>query len=94
MAAAWASLVSYAAAAIVAASLAPDARRLAVPLVTITIKVALAAALGAAVGAMLPAVPAIAAGSLVYVAAAALLFRHDLGRLRHLLLQLRHRSKS
>jgi O-antigen/teichoic acid export membrane protein len=82
MAAAWASLVSYAAAALVAVWLAPEARRLARPLVNVTIKVALAASLGAVVAALLPAVPGVAAGSLVYIVAAAVLFRHDLIRVR------------
>jgi O-antigen/teichoic acid export membrane protein len=82
IAAAWASLVSYAAAALVAAWLAPEARRLARPLVHVTIKVALAASLGAVVAALLPAVPAVAAGSLVYIVAVAVLFRRDLIRVR------------
>jgi hypothetical protein len=66
----------------VAAWLAPEARRLARPLVHETIKVALAASLGAVVAALLPAVPAVAAGSLVYIVAVAVLFRRDLIRVR------------
>jgi O-antigen/teichoic acid export membrane protein len=94
MAAAWASLVSYGAAAIVAVWLAPDARSIATPLVRVTIKVALAAAIAAAVTAILPAVPGVAAGSLVYIAAAALLFQRDLSRAHQSILQRRASPKS
>jgi O-antigen/teichoic acid export membrane protein len=94
MAAAWASLVSYGAAAIVAVWLAPDARSIATPLVRVTIKVALAAAIGAVVTAILPAVAGVAVGSLVYIASAALLFHRDLNRARQSFLQRRARPKS
>jgi O-antigen/teichoic acid export membrane protein len=94
MAAAWASLVSYGAAAVVSVWLAPDARSIAAPLVGVTVKVALAAGIAAAVTAMLPAVPGVAAGSLVYVATAALLFHRDLSRARQSFLHRGARSKS
>jgi O-antigen/teichoic acid export membrane protein len=95
IAAAWASLVSYAAAALLAAWLAPEARRVARPLVGVTIKVAMAAALGAAAGTMFhAAVPAAAISSLVYVLVAVLLFRRDLIRVRQSLVQGRTRSKT
>jgi O-antigen/teichoic acid export membrane protein len=95
MAAAWASFVSYAAAAILVGWLAPEAHRMARPLINVTIKVAVAASLGAAAGAMFHSVlPAVAVSSLVYAMAAVLLFRSDLMRVRDTLLQGRARSKS
>jgi PST family polysaccharide transporter len=95
IAAAWASLVSYAVAAIVAVSLAPEARRMAQPLVKVTIKVAVAASLGALVAATQNAVaPAIAAGSLAYIVSAALLFHRELIRVGRKALERRARSRS
>jgi O-antigen/teichoic acid export membrane protein len=94
IAAAWASFISYAAAALVAAWVAPEARRIARPLVRVTIKAALAASLGALVAVTLPAAPAIVAASLAYVVAAAFLFRRDLIRVRQSLVQGRARSTS
>jgi O-antigen/teichoic acid export membrane protein len=95
IAAAWASLASYAVAAIVPALLAPEARRFARPLVRVTIKTAVAASVGAAVGATFHAlVPAIGTASVTYLAATALLFNRDVRRVQHRLVQWRalHRS--
>jgi O-antigen/teichoic acid export membrane protein len=95
IAAAWASLVSYAAAAIIAALLAPDARSIARPLVGITVKVAFAASLGAAAATWPGSVPAsIATATVVYLIAVGLLFRRDLVRARRGLIQRRASTTS
>jgi len=94
IAAAWASFVSYAAAALVAAVLAPEARRIARPLVKVTIKSGLAALVGAIVGGTFHTlVPAIVAGSVAYVAVTALLFNRDLIRVIHRLVEGRTHSR-
>jgi O-antigen/teichoic acid export membrane protein len=94
MAAAWASFVSYAVAALLVGWLVPEARRMAPPLIKVTIKVAAAASLAAAAGAMFHSVlPAVAVSSLVYAVAAVLLFRGDLMRVRGALLQGRGGSR-
>jgi hypothetical protein len=67
---------------------APNARRIARPLVKVMIKVAFAASLGALAAATLQGVaPAVAAGSLVYVVTAALLFGRKLLHLRDRIVQ-------
>jgi O-antigen/teichoic acid export membrane protein len=95
IAAAWSSLASYAVAAIVPALLAPQARRVARPLLKVTVKTAVAASVGAAVGSTFHALaPALGAASVTYLAATALLFNHDVRRVQHRLVQWRalHRS--
>jgi O-antigen/teichoic acid export membrane protein len=88
IAAAWASLASYAVAAILPAFLAPEARRLARPLVKVTIKVAVAALVGAAVSTTFHAlVPAIASASVAYLAVGAALFNADIRRVYGRLVQ-------
>lgn len=95
IAAAWVSLGSYAVAAIVAVLRVPEARRIARPLVGVTIKVGGAASVGAVAGtAMTGLVPAVVASSLAYMAIAALLFNRDLLRLHHRLLHGRARPGS
>jgi O-antigen/teichoic acid export membrane protein len=85
IAAAWASFVSYATAALVAALIVSEVRDIARPLVGVTVKASLAAVLGAAAGAAMPTlVSAVAASALVCAAASALLFRGEVIRVwRH-----------
>jgi PST family polysaccharide transporter len=85
IAAAWASLVSYAVAALVAVMVVPAARRLARPLIAVTIEVTIAAAVGGIAGmATSHLVPAILASSLAYAAISAVLFRGEVIRVwRH-----------
>jgi O-antigen/teichoic acid export membrane protein len=95
IAAAWASLASYAVAAIVPAFLAPEARRIARPLVKVTAKVAVAALVGAAVGTTFHAlVPAVASASVAYLAFSAALFNHDVRRVYGRLAQRRALRRS
>jgi polysaccharide transporter, PST family len=95
IAAAWASLASYAVAAIVAVLIVSEARRIARPLVGVTIKVGGAASVGAVAGTAMPAlVPALVASSLAYIATSALLFSRELISLRHRLVQGRARTSS
>jgi O-antigen/teichoic acid export membrane protein len=86
IAAAWASLVSYATAALVAGLLVPQVRRLGRPLVAVTAKATAAALIGAAVGRTITDLaPAFVACSVAYLATAALLFRGEVVRVwRHI----------
>jgi O-antigen/teichoic acid export membrane protein len=86
IAAAWASLVSYATAALVAGLLVAEVRRLARPLVAVMAKASVAAVAGAVVGIAMPTLlPAIVASALVYLALAGLLFRGEVVRVwRHI----------
>jgi O-antigen/teichoic acid export membrane protein len=92
-AAAWASFVSYAVAAFVAGALVSEARHVAKPIATITVKVLIAASAGAVLGQVVhPIAGGIIASSVAYLAIAALLFRNDFTRLRDRLAQeIRHR---
>jgi PST family polysaccharide transporter len=83
IAAAWVSLASYAIVCFVALLLVPHARRLAQPLLGVTVAYTAAALVGAAAGTITPGlVPSICVSALVYLTICALFFRRHLARLR------------
>jgi PST family polysaccharide transporter len=90
IAAAWASLVSYAIAVIVPAFLAPEAFSIARPAVKALVKVAVAAALGAAAAFAFHSLPlAFVIAVATYLAATATLFSSELRRVQRYLAQRR-----
>jgi O-antigen/teichoic acid export membrane protein len=95
IAAAWASFASYGAAALVAALPVAEARRVARPLVGVTVKTGIAASVGAAAGAAMPALaPAVVASSVAYACSGALLFHKELARAGRQLIHVRRLQRS